>query len=660
VTRRRQILLDCLLLFLCTWILIRPYVLNKYTNQWPSIESTFIADARFLAAHLPHPQWQPLWYTGTRFDYIYPPALRYGTALISKVTGYWPVKAYHFYTLFFYCAGIAGVYFLMRAGGRKRGFAFLGGALSALTSPCFLFMKDMRADSAFLTPIRLGVLLRYGEGPHMTALALIPFALALTWLALERGRAIWVAAAGVMCAAVVSNNFYGATALAILYPLLVWSFWLCQGKDQGRRLILTAAAIPVLAYALTAFWLTPSYLTITSHNMRYVAQPGTLWSYWLAAVVITAYVTFTRRFARWRPERTWAVFVIGIVSFFALNVLGNYYLDFNVTGDPHRLIPELDLVLILGFLLVLEWLWKRRSRAWRVAVILLAAAPLVFAQRYVRMAWHIVDRYPDYTKTLEFRVTDWLWQNMPDARIESAGTVRFWFDAWHDLYEMGGGSDQGILNPVVQDAQWEINQGADLALSKLWMQALGVDAMYVAGPKSRQVYKDYKDPGKFGGLPVLFDDGEDNRIYRIDRRYRVRARVVDAARFRGRKTPYIEDMAALLSYVDTVEKGPDIAPRIERRDTDSMTVRAKVGPGQALLVQESFDPAWHAWSGGKAAVIHPDPMGFMLVEAPVGDVEVQMAFVTPLENRIGRAITVYVVFLLVWLVWRERRSRRAA
>ena len=53
---------------------LAPYYTHKYTNQWPSIESTFISDARYLATHWPHPQWQPLWYTGTRFDYIYPPA----------------------------------------------------------------------------------------------------------------------------------------------------------------------------------------------------------------------------------------------------------------------------------------------------------------------------------------------------------------------------------------------------------------------------------------------------------------------------------------------------------------------------------------------------------------------------------------------------------
>jgi len=45
---------------------------------------------------------QPLWYAGTRFDYIYPPALRYGTAAILQGRRLLAGQAYHFYVAFFY------------------------------------------------------------------------------------------------------------------------------------------------------------------------------------------------------------------------------------------------------------------------------------------------------------------------------------------------------------------------------------------------------------------------------------------------------------------------------------------------------------------------------------------------------------------------------
>ena len=85
---RRTWILDFVLVFLLAAFLIRPLWKLKYTENWGSIESTFIADARMLKDNWPRPLWQPYWYVGTRFDYVYPPALRYGTAALAK---YYPM-----------------------------------------------------------------------------------------------------------------------------------------------------------------------------------------------------------------------------------------------------------------------------------------------------------------------------------------------------------------------------------------------------------------------------------------------------------------------------------------------------------------------------------------------------------------------------------------
>src|ERR1017187_460435 len=429
MTRRREVLLDCALLFLLASTFLAPFYTHKYTDQWRSIESTFISEARFLAAHWPHPQWQPLWYTGTRFDYIYPPALVYGTALLSKIFGWWAVKAYHFYTIFFYCVGIAGVYLLVRVGGRSRAAGWVAAIAAGLMSPSLLFMKNMRLDSGPWTPVRFTVLIRYGEGPHITAFCLLPIALAFTWRAMEAKRPRALALAAVFCAAVVSNNFYGATSLAIFFPLLLWSFWVTRGD---RRMFLPALAIPVMAYGLTAFWLSPSYLRITLHNMQYVSEKGSSWSAVVAAVVLLAFGFGSHKLAARRPERTWAVFVTGAVALFGLDVLGNYYLDCRVMGEPGRLIPELDLVIILGVMLVLEWLWRRRGPWLKLAVAVVLIVAFATTRHYIKHARHIIEPWPDYQSRVEYRVTDWLWKNMPDARVVPSGTVRFWFDTWHD------------------------------------------------------------------------------------------------------------------------------------------------------------------------------------------------------------------------------------
>ncbi|MBL8234849.1 MAG: hypothetical protein JNL98_40490, partial [Bryobacterales bacterium] len=152
--------------------LVWPVFQLKYSDKWSSIESTFISDARFLHKHWPHPQWQPNWYTGTRFDYVYPPALRYGTAgLMKAYEKLGAPQAYHIYIGVMYCFGIAGVYLLARMGSGSRWAAILAALAVATVSPSFLMIADIRQDAInnHWEPHRLGVLMRYGEGPHMSA-----------------------------------------------------------------------------------------------------------------------------------------------------------------------------------------------------------------------------------------------------------------------------------------------------------------------------------------------------------------------------------------------------------------------------------------------------------------------------------------------------------
>jgi hypothetical protein len=658
LSRAGQIALEFLLVFLLTAILIRPYFKAEYTDKWASIESTFIADARFLADHWPHPQWQPLWYAGTRFDYVYPPALRYGTAAIVKGTGYSAARAYHVYVSLFYAIGIAGVYLLIRIGSASRGAAWLGAAATATMSPIFLLLPRYRGDAWMLQPQRLGVLVKYGEGPHMSALALIPIALAFTWLALEKRRLWAIALAAVFSAGVVSNNFYGATALAVFYPLLVWAFWI----TRQDRSILAPAAIPALAYGLTAFWLAPSYFKVTAANLKYVSEHGTTWSIWVALATAIAFAVTSDKLAKGKPGRTWEVFVAGSVVFFSLNVLGNIWFNFRVSGEPTRLLPELDMIYILAVLAGLRWLWNRQGQAGRLAagaVVFLAFASTV---GYLRHAWHMFPLWPDYQNRIEYKMTDWLWKNMPDARIYPSGSVRFWFNAWHDLAQVGGGSEQGLLNSQVIPAQWETNLGAHARPSILWMQAMGADAIYVADQRSQEEYKDFVHPQKFAGtLPVLYDDGQGNVLYRVPRRFAPRVRVVERAKIDAAKPPRAnDDVEFLQAYVDAIEKGPDAPGSLLRRGTDAMVARVRLEAGQSVLVQESYDPAWQATSEGRPLEIRRDAMGMMVVDAPPGEREIELAFVTPAENRAGRILTALTALLVLGLSWLGMRAERRA
>ncbi len=85
-----------------------------------------------------------------------------------------------------------------------------------------------------------------------------------------------------------------------------------------------------------------------------------------------------------------------------------------------------------------------------------------------------------------------------------------------------------------------------------------------------------------------------------------------------------------------------------------MDVEIDAQAGEALLVQENFDPYWRAYVDGRRLAIREDQIGYMLVEAPAGKHTVHMVFETPRELIVGRGITI-VTLALAGLLFLRRR-----
>jgi hypothetical protein len=654
---KRTILLDSLILLCLAFLLIKPLFRLKYLDNWPSIESTFITDGRMLSEHLPHPGWQPLWYCGTRTDYIYPPALNYGTALISRFAHVLPARAYHLYTAVFYVLGIVAVYWLVRVGlgssggSASRSAAWLAAAATALLSPSFLFLTDIRNDSGFWVPQRLHALMAYGEGPHISSLSVLPAALAAGFLALRQWRPAALAAAGTLCALVVATNFYGATALAIFFPLMVWSVWVCE---RSWRVWLRAAGVVFLAYGLCAFWLTPSYVRITLINLKWVSRPGNFLSLIAMSIAVVTCGILSFRFGNRRIEREWSIFVVTSAVIFSIYVLGFFFFGFRTAGEPGRLVPELDLVLILAGVELVRVIRKRpRLRLAAALATMIAFTP---AARYLGNAWSPFPKAPPVENVYQYKTTKWVHDNLPGARVLPTGTVRFWFDAWFDNAQPDGGSMQGMLNQTIPFSTWEIEQGDRADLAVLWLQALGTDALIVPGRNSSEPYHDYRVPEKFrGALPVLYDNQQGTLIYRVPRSHPGIARIINRAAMSGLgKIPGGDVAATLTKYVSVVENPAEPAATLTWRGFDEAEIDAKAGREQSVLVEETWDPAWHAYENGKELPIRAaNPMGFMLIDAPEGEHRIRMLFETPLENRAGQILFVLTGIVIAGLVIRR-------
>lgn len=641
-------------MFLLAALLILPLFQIEYLDNWGTIDSTFIADARFLLENGPHPLWQPLWYCGTRFDYIYPPALRYGTAGLAWVSGVSTAHAYHFYTALLYCLGIAAVCWLVQATSGSWRWAAIAAAAAASLSPSFLVAPAYRGDSFLQMPQRLNVLVKWGEGPHMSALALLPFALGFLWLALrDRSSAKGVAAA-FFSALVVAHNFYGAVALVICYCLAVWSIWIPR---RERDILVRSLWIGLLACGLSAFWLTPSYLQITIDNLKFVAQPGSALSRiaTLCLAIVFAFVSW--KLAHRRVGREYQVFLAGATVFFTLIVVGHYYFQFRIVGEPHRLVPELDLIVILAGVEALRTLWNTGSRRLRFAVVGAIALVFIAGHRYLLQPWSVFieDRHPE--NRVEYQLTDWISRNLPDARVFATGSLRFWYNAWHNGAQVGGGSEQGLLNGHLTTAQWQVIQDASTGRDIAWLQAVGAEVIAVPEPNGGALFQEFANARKFEPiLPVVYR-GHGHVLYRVPRRFKSRARIVDMAQVETlQPIPFLSEYneSELSAYARALEEGPDRPAEMRRINPETISIRATLRSGESLIVQESYDPAWRAYSGGNPIPVRKDPAGFLHVYAPTGEQDIELRFELPTENVVGRVVTIMSILIAATILLRSK------
>jgi len=156
-----------------------------------------------------------------------------------------------------------------------------------LMSPIFLFMPRFRGDAWKLQPQRLGVLVKYGEGPHMSALGAHPIALAFTWLSARKAPARGRGLAAVFSAGVAANNFYGATALGGVLP----HFWSGVSGSRGRTSESWLRPSP-FRFCLRAHGLLAGAFVLPGHVAEYEVRFRTrnhrwsIWERWWFAVAL--------------------------------------------------------------------------------------------------------------------------------------------------------------------------------------------------------------------------------------------------------------------------------------------------------------------------------------------------------------------------------------
>jgi hypothetical protein len=300
----------------------------------------------------------------------------------------------------------------------------------------------------------------------------------------------------------------------------------------------------------------------------------------------------------------------------------------------------------------------RPLRACLLFLLVALAAEQIVSQRKFAKA---VFAPADATQTIEYRASIWARDHLPGIRIMMPGSIGKWTDAFTNMEQFAGGSWSVAYNPVQQRANDGIYNGGDTPeqdarVAIAWLKAYGTGAIAVSGPNSQELWKGFGHPKKFDGiLPALWSV-DDVTIYRVPLRSDSLAHVVPESALVRRAPSGPRDTGDVEKYVAALEDRS--LPTAESRweDRNRIHISTVAWPGQAVSVQVTHHPGWHAKANGISRQIKADGLGLMWLQAGCnGPCDVQLEYDGGTELRICRllsavALSALVIFLGWWAV----------
>jgi len=545
--------------------------------------------------------------------------------------------------------------------GAPRGAAFLSAIAYSLFSPSALLMAGVARDlGGFWYGRRLQVMTVYGEGPHVTAMTLLPIAvLALENALVKRtGRALALAALSI--ALVFLTNIPGSMALGVAVFC-----WICaQPRDRLRAAWGVAAGASALAYGVACLGVPPSSMFRVganvgdmhrgfSNSLHYGPLPLMLALGSVAAagwLLARTRLPLTVRFALLFGALTGAMAATAHSDTFELlPQVGRLHLEF-----------EMGACLLLG---CAAWALYTLPPRWiRPLLVAICLGPLFVQWQNYRWRAHLDTQHADLESRSEYTTARWLDANLHGGRVYVTGSTAFWFNAFTSTPQLIGCCDQGQSMPVLNEAPYKVNTAVNPTITGQgidWLRALGVQAMVVNGPASTDEYKDIRTPERFEGALPLLHRGNGDAIYSVlplgtSLAHVVRPEELVPLRPSG-KFAYADIRRYAQATADSAR--PPVA--FEWRGGAKARVRAGLHPGDLLSVQIAWFPGWKATLHGAPTPVSADGMGFLVVHPNCqGPCEIDLAWTGPRDLPLSAAISLATLGLLAFLSFRRTRAPR--
>lgn len=627
---------------------------TEYLNHMGSIEAAYISFARYWQRHGSENAWFPLWYSGFPISFVYQPALAFSSAVLSQASGWTPAHAYHWVIAVMYALGPVTLAWMAWVFSGRPWASGAAGLLYSLLSPSGVLIHAVRWDmGGWRHARRLHALVHYGEGPHVSSLTLVTFALGAIHLACTRRTAWSYVLAGLAIALVMLTSWPGTVALALATGCYLLT---------ARRPLWLLAAIAVVAYLAIAPWNPVTEVIQTFQNAnRMSGHPikdrGYYVSWTLLPFAMALFWWLTRRV---ESTLRWALLYSLLTAWV---VLGFEYFHVMILPQPGRFHLEMEIGLVVALAFAGAALFDRLRGHWRclpvALLIALAVSQVVAYRRYARRLIEAIE----ITGTVEYQVAKYFEQHYPWQRVMAGGSTAFWMNAFTDTPQVTGCCDPSMLNPLIWDANYVIKSGdhdPDARAGLLWLKALGAQAVYVDGPGTRDAYLDFLAPAALTAqLTELWRSGSD-AIYRVPQRNASLAHVMTRADLTAHRPITGVDYQPIVAYVAALDN-PALPEAAWQWETPSRAhIRTQLGPGQLLSVQVNAHFGWHASIGGRPFPIEQDGLGYMVLDPHrTGPVTIDLAWDGGVEAkilwwlRIGALLTAAAV---LYRGWHEARA----
>lgn len=615
-----------------------PYVNLDYSVQSWNTDYTYCSLARI---YRDYPwTWNPLWFGGFPFAYAYPPVFH---LLVLAVPAKSIGAAYHIVSGSAYALLPATVYVMLRAVTGSRVTALLAAfMLTICQAPIYAFSDWASIGAGFShSPLSFAVLMAYSPGPNLLALALTPLAVAAAWK--QRWRL-----ASVIAATILLTNWPGLVGLLFALAAVV------IGQVHGlgyRRAAAGAIGVVGAAYGLAAFWMNVGYVRTTAVQAwvlahAYLQRRPEPWSVltWIVLVGCGALLGA----ALWRRVPPLAAFALGWVTISGAPIVAFALSGAHVLPSPWRYGMDFNLSLVVAIAVTVHMVRSAlRPRFAMAFMAVLLVAGIAVSASFISSAWALQPSRTNTQELLSYQVAQWLQENAKDSRVFVSGELSGSLNLWSDVGQIAGGTEQGSSNPLILAAQREVSlscasPAAAAEVAQLWLRALHCRYVVVHDSRSREYLHWWVQPEKFATMPVAWTNNAGDTVYSTPLARNSDAVVVDLSALdrlpQMRSTDDVEFLRAYVTWAEGVAPASAswVAP-------DELRVETRLKPGQAVLVKTNYDAGWKSNIGPT----RPDPIGFLLIEAPPGANEILIRHQATRDVWAGRALTVITIALLI-------------